>query len=155
MERPRDSDSPDTAGLTALVCIDEPDLQKTVVEQLAGLNYEIHTGLFVEDISLKLSTHVYNVVIIYETFNESDLETNQVLLEATAIPAAQRRTQYLVLIGPNMVTNDDMVAFAYSVDLAFSISDISNLKPVLRRGAIRHKEFYTPFCETLRAVEAT
>ena len=154
MEIQTRSDHFEPGELTALVCIDEPDLQKTVVDQLAALNYKIHTGLFVEDISLKLSTHVYNVVVIYETFNDSDLETNQVLLEATAIPATQRRTQYFVLIGPNMVTNDDMLAFAYSVDLAFSISDVSNLKPVLRRGAIRHKEFYLPFCETLKAVEA-
>lgn len=154
MEFQTRSDHFEPGESTALVCIDDPELQKTVVDQLSALNYKIHTGLFVEDISLKLNTHVYNVVVIYETFNDSDIETNQVLLEATAIPPAQRRTQYLVLIGPNMVTNDEMMAFAYSVDLVFSLSDVSNLKPVLRRGAIRHQEFYLPFCETLRAVEA-
>jgi len=154
MEAHAKSDYFEPGDLTALVCIDDPDLQKTVVDQLAPLNYKVHTGLFVEDISLKLNTHVYDVVIIYETFNDSDLETNQVLLEATGIPASQRRTQYLVLIGPNLVTNDDMAAFAYSVDLTFSLSDVSNLKPVLRRGAIRHKEFYLPFCETLKAIGA-
>ena len=154
MEAHTKSDYFEPGELTALVCIDDADLQKSVVDQLASLNYKIHTGLFVEDISLKLNTHVYDVVVIYETFNDSDLETNQVLAEATAIPAAQRRTQYLVLIGPNMVTNDDMAAFASSVDLAFGISDVSNLRPVLRRGTIRHKEFYLPFCETLKAVGA-
>ncbi|SRR5579862_775802 len=144
----------DPGDHTALVCIDDPELQKTVIDQITALNYGCHAGLFIEDISLKLSTHVYDVVVIYETFNESDLETNQVLAEAMAIPASQRRLQYLVLVGPNMVTNDDMMAFACSVDLTFCLSDISNLKPVLRRGVVRHKEFYHPFCEALRAAEA-
>jgi len=32
------------------------------------LNYRIHTGLFIEDISLKLRAHTYDLVAIYETF---------------------------------------------------------------------------------------
>ncbi len=49
-----------------------------------------------------------------------------------------------------MVTSDDMQSFIYSVDLAYSLSDIPNLKTVLRRAATRHKEFYSPFLESVR-----
>jgi len=44
------------------------EVQRAVVDQLVSLNYRIHTGLFVEDITLKIKTHPYNVIAIYETF---------------------------------------------------------------------------------------
>ena len=54
--------------LTALVCIDQPEYQQQIVEQLSSMDYKIHVGLFAEDISLKLKTHVYDVVVIDEHF---------------------------------------------------------------------------------------
>ena len=136
--------------LTALVCVDDPQVQRATVDQVSALNYKIHTGLFTEDISLKLKAHTYDMVVIYENFNDTVAEGNPVLAETTRIPALQRRHQYVVLIGPGMITNDDMQAFQYSVDLAFGISDLSNLAPVLRRGIARYKEFYRLFYDSLR-----
>src|SRR5207248_76751 len=135
---------------TALVCIDEPELQRMVVDHLTALDFKMHTGLFTEDISLKLKAQTYSVVIVYECFNDSMLEGNPLLAEISRIPANQRRQQYVVLIGTSMVTNDEMMAFQHSVDLAFSLSDLSNLAPVLRRGLIRHREFYRVFSDCLR-----
>jgi len=136
--------------LTALVCVDEAEVQRPVLDQLGDFGYRIHTGLFVEDISLKLRAHSYDVVAIYETFAGSIAEGNPVLLETARTPSSQRRNQFVVLIGPNMVTNDELQAFQYSVDLVFSVSDLANLKPVLRRGVARHTEFYRRFNECLR-----
>jgi hypothetical protein len=135
---------------TALVCIDDAEIQQATVEQIAGLGYKIHTGLFPEDVALKLRTHNYNLVVVYENFNGCDLETNQVLKEVVNVPAEQRREQFVMLLGPQMVTNDEMQSFIYSVDLTYSLSDLANLKTVLRRAAARHKEFYNPFLECLR-----
>jgi len=139
---------------TALICVDEAEVQRAVVEQLADLGYRIHTGLFAEDISLKLKAQTYDVVAIYETFADSVAEGNPVLLETTRMPGAQRRDQYVVLIGPNMITNDELQAFQFSVDLVFSVSDLANFKPVLRRGVTRHAEFYRKFNECLRMAGA-
>src|SRR5947208_1108629 len=94
--------------LTALVCADDPQVQRAAVEQVSALNYKVHTGLFTEDISLKLKAHSYEMVVIYENFNDTVAEGNPVLAETTRIPASQRRGQFVVLIGPGMVTNDDM-----------------------------------------------
>jgi hypothetical protein len=137
--------------LTSLVCVDATDIQAAVVEQLAAMEYKIHTGLFPEDVALKLRAHNYDVVVVYENFNECDLETNQVLREVTGVSPEHRRNQFVVLLGANMVTNDEMQAFVYSVDLTFSLSDLPNLKTVLRRAIMRQKEFYAVFSETLRA----
>jgi hypothetical protein len=40
------------------------------------------------------------------------------------------------------------------VDLVFSVSDLANFKPVLRRGVARHAEFYRRFNECLRMAGA-
>ncbi len=136
--------------LTALVCIDQPDYQQHVVEQLSSMDYKIHVGLFPEDISLKLKTHVYDVVVIDEHFNNCHLSNNGVLYEAVNMPGVQRRTQFLVLIGTSVMTNDEMMAFIFSVDLCFNVNDLSNLKPVLRRGVARQKEFFHVFAEQVR-----
>lgn len=137
--------------LTALVCIDVPEVQRIVVDQLTALNYKIHTGLFLEDILLKLRAHAYDVVVISEHFNASDMNTNPIVAAAVAAPAEQRRRQFLVAIGSGLVTNDEMQAFQYSVDLVVGLADVVNLRPVLRRGVMRQNEFYTPFREALKA----
>jgi hypothetical protein len=137
---------------TALICVDDPEIQQAAVEQITTLGYKIHTGLFPEDVALKLRTHNYNLVVVYENFNGWDLETNQILKEVVNSPPEQRRQQFVVLFGPNMVTSDDMQTFIYSVDLTFSLSDLSNLKTVVRRAAARNKEFYAPLMECLRIV---
>jgi hypothetical protein len=137
--------------LTALVCVEEPEYQQHLVDQLSSMDYKIHVGLFVEDISLKLKTHVYDVVIIEESFGGVPLQNNQVLYEAIHLPGVQRRSQFLVLIGSSVMTNDEMMAFIFSVDLCFNVNDLANLKPVLRRGVARQKDFFHAFIEEVRS----
>ena len=136
--------------MTALVCIDQPEYQEQVVDSLSSMDYKIHVGLFPEDISLKLKTHVYDVVVIDEHFNGCYLGNNSVLYEAINLPGVQRRNQFLVLIGTSVMTNDEMMAFIFSVDLCFNVNDLANLKPVLRRGVARQKEFFHVFIEQVR-----
>lgn len=137
---------------TALVCSDVPEVQRLVVDQLTALNYKIHTGLFVEDILLKLRAHAYDVVVISENFGATDVHSNPILAEAVRTPIAQRRQQVLVLLGSSVMTNDDIQAFQYSVDLVVNLADVMNLRPVLRRVLLRTQEFYAPFQESLKAV---
>jgi hypothetical protein len=144
----------DTGDNTALVCIDHQQFQKLVVPQLIDMTYKVHLGLFEEDVLLKLRTYSYNVVIIYENFKGSTVQTNPILQEMVARPGAQRREHFVVLLSHRYATNDAMSAFVQSVDLIINISDLSNFKPVLRRGVAQHRELYQSFQETLKAVQA-
>lgn len=130
--------------LTSLVCVDMPEIQRVIVDQLGELNYKIHTGLFVEDILLKLRAHAYHVVVVAEQFNGSDLESNAVIAAAVAMPLAQRRKQFIVVIGSSFQTADEMQAFQHSVDLVVNTADAANLKPIVRRGVNRKRELYAP-----------
>jgi hypothetical protein len=149
-----DSQFFDLGDSTALVCIDHQQFQKIVVPQLIDLNYKVHLGLFEEDVLLKLKTYNYNVVIIYDNFKGSTLETNPVLAEMIKRPGNLRRQHFVVLLSQRYATNDAMSAFVHSVDQIVNVSDLANFKPVLRRGVAQHREMYQPFAETLKAAES-
>ncbi|MEO8044363.1 MAG: hypothetical protein ABI674_05605 [Spartobacteria bacterium] len=145
----------DVGDKTALVCIDHPAYQKLIVPQLVELGYKVHLGLFEEDVLLKLATYSYNVVIIYENFKGASVGENPILKEMVRRASPLRREHFLVLLTHRSVTNDAMSAFVQSVDQILNIADISNFRPVLRRGVAQHQELYLPFHDALRLVEST
>src|SRR5438270_6382347 len=144
----------DVSDNTALVCVDHQQYQKLVVPQLIDMSYKVHLGLFEEDVLLKLQTYNYGVVVVYENFKGSTLPTNPILLEMVKRPDAQRRQHFVVLLSHRFATNDAMSAFVHSVDLIMNISDLANLKPVLRRGVTQHRELYNAFNEMLKSVQS-
>lgn len=143
----------DLGDNTALVCVDNPQYQKLVVPQMIDLGYKVHLGLFEEDVLLKLKTYNYNVVIVHENFKGSKPETNPILREMVRRPGSQRREHFVVLLSHRFATNDAMSAFVQSVDQIINVSDLANLKPVLRRGVAQYRELYMAFHETMKAVQ--
>ena len=128
--------------------------QKIVVPQLIDMTYKVHLGLFEEDVVLKLKTYNYDVVIIYENFKGSKIETNPILLELVKRPDARRREHFVVMLSHNFATKDAMSAFVNSVDQIINISDLANFKPVLRRGVTQHRELYHSFNDMVKSVQA-
>jgi len=144
----------DLGDNSALVCVDHQQYQKIVVPQLIDMTYKVHLGLFEEDVLLKLKAYSYDVIVIYENFKGSTLETNPIMREMAKRPDAQRRDHVVVLLSHRYATNDAMSAFVNSVDLIINIADLANFKPVLRRGAIQHRELYQSFKEMLKSVQS-
>ena len=154
MEQEHEPQFFDLGDNTALVCVDHQQYQKIVVPQLIDMTYKVHLGLFEEDVVLKLKTYNYDVVIVYENFKGSTLETNPILSELVRRPDAQRRKHFAVLLSHRFATNDAMSAFVHSVDLIVNITDLANFKPVLRRGVTQHRELYQSFNEMLKSVQS-
>ena len=75
--------------LTALVCLDVPQMQRLIVDQLSAMGYKLHTGMFLEDSILKLRAHEYDVIVVSEHFSGSQMENHAILEEANRIPLAQ------------------------------------------------------------------
>lgn len=140
---------------TALVCVDVPEMQNLIVEQLSELKYKIQTGISAEDLILKMRTHVYDVIVISEHFEATKLETNPLLIEAVSAPATNRHRQFLVLVGPSVRTSNEWDAFQHSVDLTIALDDVIHLRALMRRGLARWTEFYNPFREVLAAAGLT
>ena len=154
MEQDVDSSFVDVGENTALVCVDHQQYQKIVVPQLIDLTYKVHLGLFEEDVVLKLNTYSYNVVVVYENFKNSTLETNPIMREINKQPDVQRREHFVVLLSHRFATNDAMSAFVHSVDQIVNITDLANFKPVLRRGVGQHRELYREFKEMEKSVQS-
>jgi hypothetical protein len=154
MDQEPDSSFIDLGDNTALVCVDHQQYQKIVVPQLIDITYKVHLGLFEEDVVLKLKTYNYDVVVIYENFKNSKLETNPLLLEMTKRPDARRREHFVVLLSHKFATNDAMSAFVHSVDQIINVADLANFKPVLRRGVAQHRELYHSFNDMVKSVQA-
>ena len=144
----------DLGDNTALVCVDHQQYQKIVVPQLIDMAYKVHLGLFEEDVALKLNSYDYDVVVIYENFKNSKLETNPLLREMTQRSDARRRQHFVVLLSHRFPTNDAMSAFVHSVDEIINIADLANFKPVLRRGIAQHRELYRSFNDMVKSVQA-
>ncbi len=138
---------------TALVCMDVPEMERLVCEQLSGIQYKIHTGISVEDLLFKMRAHTYDVIVIAENFGASTIADNPLLLETINTPASQRHQQIVVLIGASLRTSDEMQAFQHSVDIVVGLADITNLRPVIRRAALRQQEFYGRYLEAITAAD--
>jgi hypothetical protein len=154
METEVDSSFVDLGDNTALVCVDHQQYQKIIVPQLIDMTYKVHLGLFEEDVSLKLRTYNYDVVVIYESFKNCTLQTNPLLREMARRRDARRREHFVVLLSHKFATNDAMSAFVQSVDQIINIADLANLKPVLRRGVAQHRELYHSFNDMVKSVQA-
>ena len=98
MDQDADSSFVDLGDNTALVCVDHQQYQKMIVPQLIDMTYKVHLGLFEEDVSLKLKTYNYDVVVIYENFKNATLETNPLLREMAKRRDARRREHFVVLL---------------------------------------------------------
>ena len=154
MEQDSDHSFIDVGDNTALVCVDHQQYQKIVVPQLIDMTYKVHLGLFEEDVILKLKTYSYDVVVIYENFKGSKVETNPLLREMVKRPDARRREHFVILLSHRFATNDAMSAFVQSVDQIVNIADLANFKPVLRRGITQHRELYHSFTEMVKSVQS-
>jgi hypothetical protein len=154
MEQESEPSFVDLGDNTALVCVDHQQYQKIIVPQLIDMTYKVHLGLFEEDVSLKIRTYNYNVIVVYENFKNTTLQTNPLLQEMAKGRDARRREHFIVLLSHKFATNDAMSAFVQSVDQIINIADLTNLKPVLRRGVAQHRELYHSFNDMVKSVQA-
>jgi hypothetical protein len=154
MEQDTEAGFIDLGDNTALVCVDHQQYQKIVVPQLIDMTYKVHLGLFEEDVILKLKTYNYDVVVIYENFKGSKLETNPILREMIRLPGTRRREHFVVLLSHRHATNDAMSAFVQSVDQITNIADLGNFKPILRRAVAQHRELYHSYLEMVKSVQS-
>lgn len=143
----------DPGDKTALVCMDVPEMERLVVQQLGELGYKIHTGFSIEDLIFKMRAHPYDLLVIAENFGATDAATNPLLAETIASPAIQRHKQLVVFVGASLTTADEAQAFQFSVDVVINLSDIMNMRPVLRRATQRSQEFYGRYLEAIAAAD--
>jgi hypothetical protein len=135
----------------AMACLSVPEMQQAAIEQLGEIGYKVHTGFSVDDLILKMRAQTYDLLLVSEEFGGGTSDKNLVLMQAIHAAPAQRHAQFIVLIGPSFITNDELQAFEQSVDLVISLADFVHLRPLIRCGLSRKEEFYAPFLHIQQA----
>lgn len=154
-ETPLYQDRFEPGDTTALVCLSLPKMEQTAADELRELGYKVHTGFSIDDLRHKMETHPYDVIIIGENYGAGpNAEPNPLLSIAINVPAAQRRRQLVVLVSPSAKTGDENLAFRHSVDVVVGLTDIVNLRLVVRRSLTLATEFYSRYNEEIAAADA-
>ena len=132
---------------TALLCIENESIRSVVTDQLKSLGFKMQSGLFREDVALRLQTHAYDLLVVSDGFEQGEGESNRIVMDCCESSPEHRRSLFLALIGPDFVSEDGMQAFRHSVDLVVATADVGRLAPMLRRSLDEHEDRYRRFRE--------
>jgi len=98
----------------------------------------------------KMRLHHFDLVIFPEDFGGVSLEQSPVLHFLNHLSMSERRRMFVVIVGERFKTMDQMMAFAFSVNLVVNTKDTGRLSMVMQRAISEHERFYKVFMEIYR-----
>ncbi|MFA4915738.1 MAG: hypothetical protein WC560_03605 [Syntrophales bacterium] len=140
----------EAGGETALICEADPSMREKITNALESLGYQITEPASTRDALKRMRFHVYNLVILNQTFDTEDLNNNDVLNYLNTLSMSTRRQIFVALVTDRFRTMDNMAAFNMSVNLVINSNDINDIGPIIERGTTDNKAFYHVFREVLR-----
>ncbi|MBW2607362.1 MAG: zinc-ribbon domain-containing protein [Deltaproteobacteria bacterium] len=140
-------------GNTALVCEQDPDIRKKVMDALDIMEYHITVAESGRDALKKMRYHVYDLIVINETFNFDSLDSNMVMLFLERLPMSIRRNTFVIMISSRFRTLDRMLAFRYSIHIIINSKNIVDFGKIVSRGLTDNELFYQVFSESLKTVK--
>jgi CheY-like chemotaxis protein len=135
-----------------LVCENAPERQAIVRAALEQLGYTPLPATTAEEAGERLRRHPFEIVVVDERFESSGVFDNPVLKMLNTMPISQRRQIFVVLLGREFKTFDNMMAFARSVNVVVNVNDLPHLPAIIRKGLDDNNEFYRVFREMLAEV---
>jgi hypothetical protein len=97
----------------------------------------------------KMRFHHFDLVLLSEGFDGQPLDNSPILNHMNRLPISVRRRVFLVLLGENFKSMDNMMAFSMSANAVVSTKDMDKLGPMLRRAIADNEKFYKVFMDTL------
>jgi hypothetical protein len=146
--------SPETAAPEfetryALVCSDSAERLPTVKAALEKVGFTMLPMKAADDALQRMRRDTFEVVVVDEQFPGATPAEHPVLAGIHLLPMSQRRYMYVVLIGREFKTFDNMMALARSVNAVVNVNDLPHLPAILRKGITDHVEFYRTFRQAL------
>ncbi len=135
---------------SALICEDDQANLSTITSTLKESGYEVVLANSVQDVEERLQSNDYHLIVLNERFQGETLKTNGVLKYLNSIPMTLRRDMFVVLVGKDFKTLDNMTAFANSVNVVINADDLKDLRSVLKTSMARHDTFYRVFKDYLK-----
>jgi predicted Zn finger-like uncharacterized protein len=139
-------------GLTALLCEQNPMVRSTIQNALNLMDYQITVAESARDALKRMRYHVYDLIVIDESFDTRNPESNGVLIYLERLAMSVRRNIFVAMISSRYRTMDNMMAFNASVNLIVNIKNIEDIGKILSRSITDSELFYRVYKETLKDV---
>ena len=137
-------------GLTALLCEQSPLARGTIQNALNLMDYQITIAESARDALKRMRYHVYDLIVIDESFDTKSPDSNGVLIYLERLSMSVRRNIFVAMISNRYRTMDNMMAFNASVNLIVNIKNIEDIGKILSRSITDTELFYRVYKETLK-----
>jgi predicted Zn finger-like uncharacterized protein len=137
-------------GITALVCEKNDGIKKTITDALKLMEYQITEAESARDALKRMRYHVYDLIVVNETFDTNNPEANGVVIYLERLSMATRRNMFVAMISDRFRTMDNMMALNKSVNLIINVKNIEDIGKILSRGITDSEYFYRVYKETLK-----
>ena len=135
-----------------IVCENAPERQAIVRAALEQLGYTPLPATTAEEAGERLRRHAFEIVVVDERFESGGVFDNPVLKMLNTMPIGQRRQIFVVLLGREFKTFDNMMAFTRSVNVVVNLNDLPHLPAIIHKGLNDNNDFYRVFREMLLEV---
>jgi predicted Zn finger-like uncharacterized protein len=139
-------------GLTALLCEQNPVVRQTIENALHLMDYSISVAENARDALKRMRYHNYDLIVVNESFDTNNPESNGVLIYLERLGMSIRRNIFVAMISNRYRTMDNMMAFHGSVNLIINIKNIEDVGKILSRGITDTELFYNIYRETLKEI---
>jgi CheY-like chemotaxis protein len=134
---------------TKRALVADPANLDRITPVLRKLSYTVSTVKTVDEALKKLQFNFYNLIVVDERFDGSDPTSNRLVEHLSQMNMAVRRKMFVVVIGKNFKTLDNMSAFVRSANMVMNEADFSNFELILRKAMKENDTFYTVFKKAL------
>jgi predicted Zn finger-like uncharacterized protein len=135
---------------TALLCENDSEVRQKIHDVVEGMNYHVVEAPSARNALKFMRFHNYNLVVVNETFDAADPDSNHVLQYVIQLPMSIRGNTFVVLLSNSLKTMDNMTAFNKSVNLVVNLQNIDDMESILKGALAEHEEFYQVFRESVR-----
>lgn len=137
-------------ALTALICEPDPAIRDKIASVLELMEYHLTAVSSTREALKKMRYHNYNVVVVNESFDTSNPETNGVLLFLERLPMSTRRELFVCLISSRYRTMDHMFALNKSVNMIINVKNMGDFGKILSTAITENDIFYRAYKETTK-----
>lgn len=134
----------------ALVLDNDAGRKLKIREAVEELGYTFIESEGTRDAIGKMRFNQFHLIVLVEGFDDQPLEYSPIINSLNHTPMSYRRKTFLALIGDQLQTMDNMMAFAMSANLVINPDDMEKLSAILKKGIAENERFYKVFMDCLR-----
>lgn len=133
----------------AIVMGSNTEHSEKIMKAVEELGYKYISTPDTRDALGKMRFHHFDLVFLSDGFDEQQLDRGPILSYLNHLSIAVRRQMFLVLMGDQFKTMDNMIAFAMSANAVVNIKDLDKLPAILKKAISDNERFYKVFMDTM------